>query len=143
MICRELAGHESIDISSNYYANLSTVVESAAYEAYYMGRDEVTFEGSLELRLHVPGNAFRIKDGYCDAEHIGDGDISECMKNYSRSGKFAECHECRHFYPDGESLRLKVQKNAKDKVDADGLFLMKVIEQVRKGNGARTPQTTE
>ena len=102
-----------------------------------MGRDEVTFEGSLELRLHVPGNAFRIKDGYCDAEHIGDGDISECMKNYSRSGRFAECHECSHFYPDGDNLRLKMKKNAKDKVDADGLFLMKVIEQVRKGNGAQ------
>ena len=102
-----------------------------------MGRDEVTLDGSMEIKLHVPGGAYRINGGYCDAEHIGDGDISECMKNYSRSGKFAECHECRHFYPDGESLRLKVQKNAKDKVDADGLFLMKVIEQVRKGNGAQ------
>ena len=30
-----------------------------------------------------------------------------------------------------------MKKNAKDKVDADGLFLMKVIEQVRKGNGAQ------
>lgn len=137
VICRELAGHESIDISSNYYANLSTVVESAAYEAYYMGRDEISLTGSLEVKLHVPDGAYRIKGGYCDAEHIGDGDISECMKNYSRSGKFAECHECRHFYPDGEGLKLKIQKNAKDKVDADGLFLMGVIEQVRKGNGAQ------
>ena len=137
VICRELAGHESIDISSNYYANLSTVVESAAYEAYYMGRDEISFEGGLDIKLHIPQNAYRIKGGYCDAENIGDGDISECMKNYSKSGKFAECHECRHFYPDGERLRLKMKKNAKDKVDADGLFLMQVIEQVRKGNGAQ------
>lgn len=31
-ICRELAGHESIDISSNYYANLSSIIESTVYE---------------------------------------------------------------------------------------------------------------
>ena len=30
-----------------------------------------------------------------------------------------------------------MKKNAKEKVDADGLFLMEVIEQVRKGNGAQ------
>ena len=137
VICRELAGHESIDVSANYYANLSTVVESAAYEAYYMGRDEVVLEGSPGIKLHIPENAYRIGDGYCDAEHIGEGDISECMKNYSRSGCFAECHECMHFYPDGERLRLRIKKNAKDKVDADGVFLMRVIEQVRKGNGAQ------
>ena len=137
VICRELAGHESIDISSNYYANLSTVVESAAYDSYHMGRNEVSFEGDMKVKLHVPKNSFRVADGYCDAEHIAEGDISECMKNYSRSGRFAECYECIHFYPDGETIRLKVKKNAKEKVDADGLFLMEVIEQVRKGNGAQ------
>jgi len=34
VICMELAGHEDIDISSNYYANLSTLVECATYEMY-------------------------------------------------------------------------------------------------------------
>lgn len=136
VICRELAGHESIDISANYYANLSTVVESAAYEAYHMGSSEAVFEGDMKIKLHVPQGLYRMADGYCDVEKIGEGDISECMKNYSRSGRFAECYECKHFFPDGEGLRLRIRNNAKDKVDADGLFLMKVIDQVRKGNGA-------
>lgn len=137
VICRELAGHESIDISANYYANLSTVVESAAYDSYQMGKNEIVFEGDMKIKLHVPENSFRIADGYCDATNIAEGDISECMKNYSRSGKFADCYECIHFYPDGETLRLKLKRDAKDKVDADGLFLMEIIEQVRKGNGAQ------
>ena len=137
VICRELAGHERIDISANYYANLSTVVESAAYDSYQMGKNEVAFEGDIKIKLHVPMNSFRVSDGYCDAKNIAEGDISECMKNYSRSGRFAECYDCIHFYPDGETLRLKLKREAKDKVDADGLFLMEIIEQVRKGNGAQ------
>lgn len=137
VICRELAGHENIDISSSYYANLSTVVESAVYEKYRENRRKVTLDGSLKLRLGDRSGMTEVEGGHCDYAGLAEGDISECMKSYRNGGHFGECRNCIHYYPAQEGLKLNVHEEFQKKVDEDGIFLMEMIEQVRRGNGAQ------
>ena len=137
VVCRELAGHESFDISSNYYANLSTVVESIVYEKHREHRGELSLEGTLRLRTAGPGVFTEVEGGTCDFPGIRKGDISECMKSFRGGGHFGDCRNCHHFYPEKPGLRIVMQEDFRKKVDEDGVFLMEMIEQVRRGNGAQ------
>ena len=137
VVCRELAGHESFDISSNYYANLSTVVESIVYEKHREHRGELSLEGTLRLRTAGPGVFTEVEGGTCDLPGIRKGDISECMKSFRGGGHFGDCRNCHHFYPEKPGLRIVMREDFRKKVDEDGVFLMEMIEQVRRGNGAQ------
>ncbi|MEE3482601.1 MAG: hypothetical protein VZQ80_11615, partial [Lachnospiraceae bacterium] len=75
--------------------------------------------------------------GSCDYEGIRAGDISECMKSFGTNGRFGDCVNCIHFYPDKPGLRISMREDFRKKVDDDGLFLMRMIEQVRRGNGSQ------
>ena len=48
-----------------------------------------------------------------------------------------DCVNCIHFYPDKPGLRISMEEDFRKKVDDDGLFLMRMIEQVRRGNGSQ------
>ena len=135
VICRELAGHEDIDISSNYYTNLSTVVESTVYEYCHSGDQRAVLDGKLYFPISLPDRKVRLSDGYCDYIPVEDGDISECLKNFSGQMRLGECHDCRHFYPDRQGMKLSIRNERKAAVDMSGEFLMQMIEAVRKGNG--------
>lgn len=135
VICRELAGHESIGISSHYYANLSSVVESVVYDRYHGSHGTTALEGSLRFRLGRPSDGTRLADGWCDVPEVTDGDIGECMKVYSTARHIGDCRSCPHFFPDEPGIKLMVEKERKTAVDADVAFLVQMIEQVRKGNG--------
>lgn len=135
VICRELAGHESIDISSNYYANLSSVVESVIYEKYHGWTGGVSIDGTLRFPLSLPPDRIRVKDGWCDRPEVEKGDVAECLKNYGAGGRIGDCRNCGHFYPDDPGLRLEIEKHYKKTVDEDGKYLMQMIELVRKGLG--------
>ncbi|MBQ3795902.1 MAG: site-specific integrase [Butyrivibrio sp.] len=135
VICRELAGHEDIDISSNYYSNLSTIVESTVYEYCHSGDQRAVLDGKLFFPITLPEHKVRLSDGYCDYLPVERGDISECVKNFQGQMRLGECHDCRHFYPDRQGLRLSIRNERKEAVDMSGEFLMQMIEAVRKGNG--------
>ncbi len=137
VICRELAGHESIDISSNYYANLSSVVESIVYERNREYRDTLVLEGELNIRKGERTKMTAVEDGYCDDPGVADGDISECIGAYRVKGHYGDCVNCTHFYPNRPGLKLKVRQRFKEHVDEDALFLMDMIEQVRMGRGEK------
>ena len=137
VVCRELAGHESIDISSNYYANLSTVVESIVYEKSRENRGEIRLDGSFRIRIAGTALLTEVDGGSCDFAGIREGDISECMKSYRTGGHFGDCMNCLHFYPENGGLRLTMKEGFRKRVDEDGVFLMEMIEQVRRGNGAQ------
>lgn len=135
VICRELAGHESIDVSSNYYANLSSIVESVVYERHHGWSESPMMEGTLRFSTVLPMERIRVGDGWCDVPEVARGDVSECLKHCDRSGQIGICINCPHFYPDSPGLRIQIEKNCKKNVDEDGMFLMQMIEQVRKGLG--------
>lgn len=135
-ICRELAGHEDIDISSHYYANIPSLIESAVYEQSHGGEPGVMFTGSLCALPPVQGKELiRTAGGWCDFPGAFEGDISECMKNYRDRGRLGECGDCIHFYPSGNPLKLKVQGEHRKAVEKDAEFLVRMIDAVRKGLG--------
>ena len=137
VICRELAGHESIGVSSHYYANLSTVVESMVYERCHGWAKESPLKGFLRFPAALPDVKIRVNQGWCDVPAIGKGDITECLKCYDGSGKIGDCVNCAHFYPDSPGLRLEMERRGKAAVDEDGEYLMRMIELVRKGLGCQ------
>lgn len=135
VVCRELAGHEDIDISSHYYSNMSGVVESMIL-ARFRGWDPSSgISGENRYYMSVPDNRVRVRDGWCDHTDISHGDVSECVKAYVPGGKIGDCFTCRHFYADRKGLQMKIEKAAKKAVDDDGIYLMQMIELVRKSLG--------
>lgn len=135
VICRELAGHDSIDVSSNYYANLSSIVESMVYEHCRTWSESPTMDGALRFPTALPAERIRIGEGWCDFPDVSGGDVSECLKYYGAGRRIGDCINCPHFYPDSPGLRIQLEQDYRKAVDEDGRFLMQMIEQVRKGLG--------
>lgn len=135
VICRELAGHESVKVSANYYANLSSIIESVVYERYHGWMRGLPLEGSLRFPVALPVEKIRTDSGWCDVPRVAKGDVSECLKCRGQDGRIGECVDCPHFYPDSPGLRIKLERGSKAAVDEDGEYLMQMIELVRKGLG--------
>ena len=135
VICRELAGHESVEVSSNYYANLSGAVETIVYEHFKRGKGEASLNGSLRFSLSRPADAIPVEGGWCDYNGMLSGDISECIKSYDRDYGLGDCRNCLHFYPKKQGLLLEIAKERKYELDEDSKFLIRMIDVVRKGKG--------
>lgn len=135
-VCRELAGHEDIDISSNYYANLSSVIESSVYEFCHSRMKETGIEGRMHFPAVLPARRMKVEGGWCDCESAAEGSVKECLKNYRGLGRLGECTDCMHFYPETQGVRLRIREDRKQVVDLAGEFLMQMIETVRRGNGS-------
>jgi len=135
VICKELAGHSDINISSHYYSNISRFVECATYEMYRRQKG-----GSVDMMSHKPystGETVKVGGGRCDSAAYIAGSISDCIRNVGTSGELGNCMFCPHFI-DGKSGKYLIFSNAgdtKNHVDADSKYLMHVLETVRKGKG--------
>ena len=137
-ICKELAGHADIDISSHYYTNFSKFVECVTLNRFRSSKGgDAEIAGMQKYALSIPGNAHRVGDGYCGALSVKDGDVRECLKVADANGRIGECPCCAHYYPDDQGLRLKLfdTDDGKEQVDLDSLHLIRMIELVRKGIG--------
>ena len=135
VICRELAGHESVDVSSNYYANLSGVVESIVYDHYHRGKGDAELGGTMRFPVATGKDLIRVRDGYCDCTSVGKGDYTECAKSFNSQSGLGDCRYCTHYLPDDKGLFMEIKTQRKDEVDDDSGFLMRMIEIVRKGKG--------
>ena len=113
VICRELAGHEDLDISSNYYANISAVVESSVLEMYHGAYDGPAIDGKLLFPAAVPSDGTRMGKGWCLYPGMKEGDMSGYLDSYSADGMLGVCRDCRHFRPDDPGIRLDLEKAAK------------------------------
>jgi len=138
VICRELAGHSDIDISSHYYSNISNLVECVTLERYRKSKGGGADMGGVSrYPLTLPETRSRVSDGWCGAPEVAAGDISECLKVAGVQGKIGDCSRCGHFFPDKPGIRLEFLDDTagKRKVDADSQYLIRMIELVRKGLG--------
>ena len=63
------------------------------------------------------------------------GDVGDCIGAYILDGEIGDCRTCRYFYPEKRGLQLDISKRAKEDVDAGGIYLMQMIELVRKSLG--------
>ena len=138
VICRELAGHSDIDISSHYFSNISNLVECVTLEQYRktMG-GKTNIVGTPKFPLSISNEWYRLPEGWCGSPSVKDGDISECLKITGTQGEIGNCSYCIHYHPDQPGIRLEFldEKTGKQKVDADSRYLIQMIELVRKGIG--------
>jgi hypothetical protein len=138
VICKELAGHEDITVSSHYYSNISKFIECAAYEMYRNSRAGVSAD-IHSRRLPRVGETVPVCGGHCDSAAYISGSISDCIRSMGANGELGNCVSCPHFIDGktGEYLlfsdsNIKAQKN---QVDADSKYLIRLLEAVRKGRG--------
>ena len=136
VICKELAGHRDINISSHYYSNISKFIECATYDTY-----RKRMGSTATMRNHRSKNlkesAVKINGGYCDSPKYYDGDIEDCIKHMGSDGEIGYCPECPYFI-DGKHGMYIVFANPEERkkqVDEDGRLLMEALDSVRKGIG--------
>jgi len=137
-VCRELAGHADISISSHYYSNISTLVECATIRRLRKNSGaEAVIDGEARYTLTKPKNAQPVTGGLCTSEMFAQRNISDCLKAIGGNGEIGTCVSCVYYYPDDEGLRVRFIDTiaAKSAVDADSLYLMKMVDLVRKGLG--------
>ena len=140
VICRELAGHADINISSSYYANISTFVECISVERFRRAMGGTArFNGANHYPTAIPAGTRRVSGGGCDAMQVENGDVRECVKAISDDGRIGDCESCRHFWPDTPGVRPQFRDAGANKklVDADSQHLIRMIELVRRGLGCQ------
>lgn len=139
VICRELAGHTNIDISSHYYANISNLVECATLEQLRKkrGGTAARITGSQKYTASKPVGGVRVTGGICVSEGLQKRNIEDCLKAAGPDGQIGNCIVCPHYHPDDQGLRFATGANldARAAVDNDCHYLMQMIELVRKGLG--------
>lgn len=138
VICKELAGHSDIDISSHYYSNISNLVECVTLERYRKSMGcKAEIIGTSKFPITNLESWYRLPSGWCDAASVKEGDIGECIKITNMQGEIGNCNHCGHYHCDEPGIRLNFldEKVGKWKVDADSQYLMRMIELVRKGIG--------
>lgn len=138
VVCKELAGHEDITISSYYYSNISKFIECAAYEMCRKSKAGVSVEIQSH-RLPCKCETVVVSGGRCDSEAYISGSINDCIRSIGANGELGNCISCPHFIDGktGEYLlfsdsKIKAQKS---QVDEDAKFLIRLLETVRKGRG--------
>lgn len=135
-ICKELAGHSNINISSHYYSNISNFIECATYEAY-----KKSISNSATLQKHRSqtrkANAVKLDDGYCDSDKYRSGSIEDCIKYLGSDGRIGFCPECPHFIDGKHGMYVVFDSlsQRKKRVDEDSKHLIEAIDKVRRGIG--------
>jgi len=144
-ICKELAGHADIDVSSHYYSNISNLVECMTIGRFRKSKGGgAEFVGKQHYPLTRPANMTRLTDGWCDSEPLKAGEVSDCIKIVDEHGRIGECSNCGHYWSDVPGIRARFfdESAGKQRVDLDSAFLIRMIELVRKGVGYEEDITT-
>lgn len=140
VICRELAGHDRIDISSHYYSNISSLVECATYE-FYRKTIKTSVDppsGSSQYVIEIPHEKVRISGGWCCSHEYISHSVRDCIRSISSSGQLGSCENCRYFRPDRQGLLFRFEDTVfnRERVKADSWFLMYMTETARLGGAS-------
>lgn len=142
VVCKELAGHSSITISSHYYSNFSTLVECRVYEEYRKSKKTKEFlvEGRNSYIMKPPAPEIKVTGGWCSSAEYAKKSIRDCVNSVSATGAIGECASCRFFRPEIQGIRFDFfdKDKGKKQVDEDGWFLRQIIEAYRKGIGCES-----
>ena len=118
-MCMELAGHEDINVSSHYYANMSNLVECATYELFRRKErsDEVPVKGKRKYSLEPVEDMVRMEGGWCSSPLIKQGDVSDCIRSVGDNGELGECLSCRFFRPDVQGISISFFEKGERKTE--------------------------
>ena len=138
VICKELAGHSNIAVSSHYYSNISNLVECVTIDKHRRSKGGgADLTGSQRYHISAPGHKYKVAGGWCGAPSVAGGDIGECLKVSAGDRHIGDCVYCRHYFPNNPGVHLErfTEAAGKQKVDDDCAYLMHMVELVRKGLG--------
>lgn len=132
-ICKELAGHDSIEISAHYYSNLTTFLDLLGWERYRDMQDNSKQAFGLAVSRQHP-----ICNGYCQCDQVWKGDFHACESAVNSDGIPGSCEVCKWYFPAKPLARQ--QKKTPKEIAAEELYqtcilLRHAIEQIRQGIG--------
>lgn len=131
-VCKELAGHNGIEISSHYYSNISSFLDVLSYERYRPEFPTANYEAMQTLDEGIP-----VAEGYCKSPLVKRGDYSPCVSAVNSYGEFGVCHVCKFFLPKAGYTKLKTSVNLE--LQQTCILLRQTIQQLRKDNGSVEP----
>ena len=140
VICKELANHEDINISANYYSNIKNFIEVLSLARFHQNNPNYSVSNlpSIFTKTDMP---LLVNGGHCASEKVLSGDYFDCMTAISLSGDLLHCDSCKYFVLSKNKARIDLktvikaaEEREKDTRESYG-FLIYAIELVRKGFG--------
>lgn len=128
-ICKELAGHDSIEISSHYFSNVKTFLDVLSYERFRANPMPISKQHELFCDKSVP-----VKDGYCQYVHIKTGDFKPCRNAVDSSGNIGVCSVCEYFLPCGNYV-YTMKSTAEESLKETCVLLKQAVEDLHSGIG--------
>lgn len=128
-ICKILAGHDSIDISSHYYSNLTTFLDMLSWERFRETKTDMTKAYGLACSHRYPVN-----NGYCQSEQVWQGDYIPCESAVNADGVPGSCEACRWHLPSKHTMASRRKKTA-DALQETCILLRQALDQIRQGLG--------
>lgn len=102
-ICKELAGHDSITISSHYYTNLTEFLDVLGYERFRENKATMIKSFGIQINQQYP-----VENGYCQCKQVWNGDYSPCISAVNSDGVPGSCVVCRWYFPSKIQLPIKM-----------------------------------
>lgn len=140
-MCMELAGHVNVGISSHYYSNMASLVSCATLEMYRKSKNgtAAVINGSSVYSLTPVEELTQIPGGWCSSPKRRLKQVDDCVTAVNTLGEIGDCRCCRHFRRErqGRHLDFYDTEQAREKVEADSVFLRDMVDAVRQGIGCQ------
>ena len=133
VVCKELAGHEDINISSHYYGNLSELVDCMTYEMYRK-RSRKPSRSTQILPLRPRFEKYvEVEGGRCySTRYAESGSVEDCLAHWDEQGMLGDCQTCKYFRANNRAFRLEeLQTEQVEAIDLNFDCLKMIIKQVR------------
>lgn len=130
-VCRQLADHESMEMSAHYYSNVAKTIEMASIMQMqqvlncgdeYRETVEKKYKGKLAVGTEMACTAPR--------QPKITGDITDCIEQ-DRIG--SDCIGCRYYLPNAEKLKADLDDCRKDLESASKAAIESVISKKNTG----------
>ena len=133
VICKELAGHENIDISSHYYGNLSQLVDCMTYELYRKQSRKPQKSTQIVQVRPIYGEFAEIEGGRCySSRYVADGSVDDCLAHWDSQSMLGDCQTCKYFRAQNCTFHLEELQRVQAKaIDSSFECLRMIIKQVR------------
>lgn len=136
-IVMQMAGHDSIDMSAHYYANMSSYIECRTYARYMQSLSEQTY--IMGSNFYAPAQTDSYieleNNGKCYSKAMAEGKITDCVAASGDNGEIGYCPGCR-FYRTGDFNYFFDDNDIyKNKIDANMDYLRKMVKLIRQGKG--------
>lgn len=127
LLAMELAGHDNVDISANYFSNITRMIECKTYRLAN-GQTDYLISGPTAVIKTVKFS--KVKNGRCYSEKFENQDFEDCCNAYGEHGEIGACEFCPYFRKDGfanDSIVNRLNNQYKQ--------LSTVVNAVRKNKG--------